>query len=155
MPSDAEKQLERFIEKFDAEMQAAIRAMRKAMRKRIPGANELVYDNYNFLVIGYGPGERTSQAILSLGANAKGVNLFFLNGAALPDPQKILLGSGSRNRFVRLESVKSIERPEVAALIAAAVAQSDPPVPAGKGKLLIRSVSAKQRPRKVKASAAR
>lgn len=148
MTDDAEKTLAGFIEKFEPEMQATIRALRKAMRKRIPTANELVYDNYNFCVIGYGPDERPSNAILSLAANAKGVNLCFLNGNELPDPRGVLLGSGSRNRFVRLESAKSLERPEVEALIAAAVANADPPVAkSGKGKLIIRSVAAKQRAR--------
>ena len=49
----AEKQLEEFIGKFEQKNQALIRATRKAFRRRLPAANELVYDNYNFFVIGY------------------------------------------------------------------------------------------------------
>jgi hypothetical protein len=67
----------------------------------------------------------------------------------LPDPHKILLGSGSQNRFIRLESAEALRRPEVEALISAAVAQSKTPLPSSRrGKLIIRSISAKQRPRR-------
>jgi hypothetical protein len=126
-----------------------IRAVRKALRKRFPTANELAYDNYNFFVIGYGPTERPSDCIVSMAAGANGVGLCFIRGARLPDPNKILLGSGNQTRFVRIESVNVLARPEIEAMLAAAVAQSKTPLPAsGRGKLTIRSVSAKQRPRR-------
>lgn len=122
------------------------------MRKRLPTANELVWDNYNFFVIGYSPTERPSDSVLSLAAASNGPGLSFYRGATLPDPHRILLGSGAQNRFIRLESAKTLARPEVEALIAAAVGQMRVPLPAkGRGKLIIRSVSAKQRPRRKRA----
>jgi hypothetical protein len=146
---DTEKRLQGFIEKFDAEDQRLIRAVRRAVRKRLPSAHELVYDNYNFFVIGYSPTERPSDAILSIAARAGGVGLCFIHGAKLPDPKKLLLGSGNQTRFIRLESSRRLAEPDVEALIAAAVAQSRAPLPArGRGTLVIRSVSAKQRPRR-------
>ena len=129
--------------------QKLIRAVRKAMRRRLPTAHELVYDNYNFFVIGYGPTERPSDAILSVTAAANGVGLCFLHGAKLPDPQKVLRGSGKQTRFIRLEPAAVLARPEVRALVAAAVERSRTPFAAsGRGRLVIRSVSAKQRPRR-------
>ena len=145
----AEKQLEGFISKFEPKHQALIRATRKALRRRLPAANELVYDNYNFFVIGYCSTERPSDCVVSLAAGANGVALSFYHGATLPDPQKVLLGSGRQNRFVRLESAATLVRPEVEALIAAAVSQAKMPLPAtGRGKLIIRSISEKRRPRR-------
>jgi hypothetical protein len=123
--------------------------VRKALRKRLPAAWELAYDNYNFFVIGYSPTERPSDAIVSLTAGASGVGLCFIRGAALPDPAKILLGSGNQTRFIRLESASVLGRPDVEALLAAAVAQAKVPLrPRGRGVLVIRSVSRKQRPRR-------
>jgi len=146
---DAEKQLKCFIEKFAPKNQALIRATRKALRKRLPTANELAYDNYNFLALGYCPTERPSDCIVSIAAGANGVGLSFYHGATLPDPHKILLGAGNQNRFIRLQSAEILERPEVEALIAAAVAQARAPLPeSGSGKLIIRSISAKQRARR-------
>ncbi len=142
-------QLAGFIDKFDAKDAALIRSLRKVLRKRLPTANELVYDNYNFFVIGYCPTERPSDCIVSLAAAANGVGLSFYYGASLPDPHELLLGSGIQNRFIRLESAATLADPRVEELIAAAIAQSEKPLPAsGKGKLVIRSISKKQKPRR-------
>lgn len=148
-PAEAEKQLRRFIAKFDQRHQTLIHAVRKALRKRFPTAYELAYDNYNFFALGYGPTERPSDCIVSMAAGANGVGLCFIRGASLPDPNKMLLGSGNQTRFIRIESADVLARPGVKVLVAAAAALAKTPLPAsGRGKLIIRSVSAKQRPRR-------
>ena len=147
--TDAEAQLRTFIGKFAPKHQALIRALRKALRRRYPTAHELVYDNYNFFVIGYCPTERPSDCIFSIAAASNGVGLCLLHGAKLPDPKKILSGAGKQVRFIRLESATVLDRPEVEALLSAAVAHARAPLESrGRGKLIIRSVSAKQRPRR-------
>src|ERR1700683_187473 len=144
-----DQQLTGFIEKFDSKNAALIRSVRKALRKRLPSANELVYDNYNFFVIGYCSTERPSDCIVSIAAGANGVGLSFYYGASLPDPHKLLLGSGNQNRFIRIESVATLAHPGVEELIAAAIAQAERPLPAsGRGTLVIRSISKKQKPRR-------
>lgn len=147
--SDAESQLDGFIAKFDPENQTLIRECRAALRKRLPTANELIYDNYNFFVIGYCSSERASDCIVSIAAGANGVSLSFYNGAALADPAGILQGSGNQNRFIRLPSATILSRRDVDSLIGEAakngkVALSE----TGSGKLIIKSISAKQRPRR-------
>src|SRR5262245_10756263 len=149
MPASAEAQLKSFVDKFDPKHQSLIRAVRRSLRKQFPTATELVYDNYNFFVIGYSSSERPSDSIVSIAAGANGVGLCFIYGARLPDPQKILLGSGNQTRFIRLDSTSVLKRPEVLALLHAAVDRSKTPLPpGGRGKLVIRSISAKQRPRR-------
>jgi Domain of unknown function (DU1801) len=148
-PADAGKQLKGFIAKFEPKHQALIRAARKTLRERFPTAIELVYDNYNFFVIGYGPTERPSDSIISIAAAANGVGLCFIRGASLPDPAKILQGSGKQTRFVRLPSADILTQPEIQTLLTLAADRTKTPMPAqGKGKLIIRSISAKQRPRR-------
>jgi hypothetical protein len=155
-PEDAEKQLATFIAKFDSPMVRLIRPVRTALRKRLPAANELVYDNYNFFVIGYGSTERASDCILSLAANAKGIVLSFYYGSTLPDPSGILQGSGSQNRFIRIARAADLAKKETEALIAAAVLQARTPLAAnGTGRLIIKSISAKQRPRRLPEKPAR
>ena len=149
-----EKQLAGFIAKFTPGTAALIRSARKKMRSRLPQALELVYDNYNFFVIGYGPSERASEAIFSLAAYAKGVNLCFLQGAGLPDPQGLLRGSGNVVRNIRLESAATLDRAEVRALMQAALERAKSPIDStGVHQLIIKSVSAKQRPRRPAARA--
>jgi hypothetical protein len=149
-----EAQVRSFIAKFTPAHQVLIRAVRKALRKRFPTAYELAYDNYNFFVLGYGPTERPSDAILSMAAAANGVGLCFIRGAWLPDPHGLLSGSGKQTRFVRVPTAEVLARPELEALIKAAVAQAKTPFRrAGRIVLVVRSISAKQRPRR-RASAA-
>ncbi len=147
--ADAERRLAEFIDKFEPDVRAVIRAARKAMRRRFPTAYEMVYDNYNFFVIGYSPTDKPSEALVSIAAAANGVGICFIRGATLPDPQGLLLGGGKQTRFLRLDAPGVLARPEVEALLQAAVAQSPRPFrERGKLELVIRSVSAKQRPRR-------
>ena len=147
---NAEAELAVCIDKFSPEMAASIRAVRAALRKKVPTANELVYDNYNFFVIGYSSTLRPSDSFTQLVADGHGVRLAFYWGSRLPDPARILLGSGSQNRFIRLEGARDLGKPAVEALIRAAAANGKMPLPEkGRGTLVIRSISAKQRPRRV------
>jgi hypothetical protein len=148
-PASPAKQVAGFIAKFDPAVAKLIRSSRTAMRKRLPTALELVYDNYNFLAIGYSASERASDCVVSLAAGANGVALSFYYGATLPDPDGILLGSGNQNRFVRLESAATLSKPAVEALIRAALAQARVPMPtSGRATTIVKSISAKQRPRR-------
>ena len=146
---NAEKELTTFVDKFAAKDRQLIREVRKALRRRLRGAYELVYDNYNFFVIGYSPTERPSDAIVSMTARANSVGLCFIHGAKLPDPTKVLRGSGNQTRSIHLESAAVLSTAEVEALIAAAVDQSQVPLRTNaRGTLIIQSVSKKQRPRR-------
>ena len=143
------KQLAGFIAKFEPAVQRVVRSCRWALRRRFPTAIEQVYDNYSFLAIGYCSTERTSDCIVSLAVSAKGVALSFYNGATLPDPENVLNGSGAQNRFVRLRSAKDLRESAIDTLLLAALAQANTPLSkSGRGVTLIKSVSAKQRPRR-------
>lgn len=77
------------------------------------------------------------------------MGLSFYYGATLPDPHKLLEGSGNQNRFVRLASAETLAVPEVQELILAAARQAKTPLPTeGRGRLTIRAIAAKQRPRR-------
>jgi hypothetical protein len=142
-------QLASFVAKYDPGVARLVRATRAAMRKRLPTALELVYDNYQFLAIGYSATDRASDSIVSLVVSPKGVALCFIYGATLPDPQGVLQGSGNQTRFVRLDGAATLAKPAVAALLGAAIAKARTPLPAtGRGWTIIKSVSAKQRPRR-------
>jgi len=142
-------QLESFIAKFSPQVAAVTRAGFAAMRRRLPGATVMVYDNYNALVVGFGPTERPSEAILSLAVYPRSVALCFLRGASLPDPRRLLMGSGKVARHVVLGSAADLDKPAIRALIAQAVRLAALPMPTGgRGPIIIRSISAKQRPRR-------
>ena len=150
-PASPSQQLAAFMGKYPAEISALARACLPRLRKFVPGATELVYDNYNALVIGFGPSERASEAIFSVALYPRWVNLFFLQGAKLKDPGKRLKGNGKQVRGVRIEDSTVLEEEEVQALIRQALTRAAVPMdPTDKRRLVIKSISAKQRPRRPK-----
>lgn len=151
---DAQSQLDAFLAKFTPEVDALAHALIARMRSRLPGAAIIVYDNYNSLAVGFGPTEKPSHAVLSLAVFPRWVTLHFLDGVGLPDPDSILRGEGSRVRHVQLHAPDALDDPRIEALIAQAVARSEPPFDTAAGqRLVIKSISAKQRPRRPVASA--
>jgi hypothetical protein len=119
------------------------------MRQMLPGAVEMVYDNYNFLAIGFGPTDRPSEAIFSIALAPRYVILCFLHGAKLKDPGKILRGGGNQVRNIIIRKASDLDRPDVRALINQAIRNAGDPIdPEAKRKLIIKSISAKQRPRR-------
>jgi hypothetical protein len=151
-PSQAEQQLASFIAKFSPEVAALAQSILAAMRKRYPTAIQLVYDNYNALAIGFGPSEKTSQAIFSIAIFPRWVSLFFLQGAGLPDPECILQGSGNVVRHIRLPSADTLNELSVKKMMGEATSRAPIPfAPRGTPRLIIKSISAKQRPRRTNA----
>src|ERR1700755_115073 len=153
-PNDSSaKQLATFIGKFTPEIAALARAVLKTMRTRYPTALELVYDNYNALAIGFGPTERASEAIFSIAVFPKWISLFFLQAqkasTPLPDPEKRLQGSGNVVKHIRLASAATLDEPAIRTLMQEAEVRAAVPLdPKGKHRLIIKSVSKKQRPRR-------
>jgi hypothetical protein len=152
----AEKQLAGFLAKFEPEVAAMAEEILAEMRKLYPTALELVYDNYNALAIGFGPSERASDAIFSIAVFPRWVSLFFLQAKGLPDPDKILRGSGSVARHIVLPSAALLYTPPVWTMMQEALERAKVPLDAGgKHRLIIKSISAKQRPRRPAAKAAK
>jgi len=142
------KQLTRFLGRFSPDIIKLAKAARAKLRKRLPGAIEMVYDNYNALVIGYSPTERPSDAILSIDIWPRKVSICFVQGKHLPDPQGALQGDGNQVRFIRLDAGAAIlDTPAIRTLVAEAIAFGETPF-RGKGGLVVRSISKKQRPRR-------
>jgi Domain of unknown function (DU1801) len=145
----AEQQLASFIAKFAPEVASLAQSILATMRARYPTAIELVYDNYNALAIGFGPSERPSQAIFSVAVFPKWVSLFFLQAKNLPDPDKLLQGNGKVARHIRLLSPARLDELSVKKLMQEATARAAIPfAPHGAPRLIIRSISTKQRPRR-------
>jgi hypothetical protein len=146
---DAQARLDGFIDKFTPEVAALARALLARMKDRIPGAVIPVYDNYNALAIGFGATDRVQDVILSLAVMPRWVTLCFMWGIRLDDPHKLLGGSGNQVRHVRLHSADALDDPRIDAFIAQALANAERPIdPSELHRLVIKSVSAKQRPRR-------
>jgi len=142
-------QLESFLDKFTPEVATLARDCLTKMRARLPGAMQLVYDNYNALAIGFGPSQRASEAIFSIVLYPRWVTLFFLQGAGLADPKQLLKGNGKVVRHIVLASAADLDLPAIQELMARALKRAEAGIdPTAPGRLVIRSICAKQRPRR-------
>jgi hypothetical protein len=142
-------QLDTFLDKFTPDIAAQARVALRKMRARLPGAIELVYDNYNALAIGFGPSERTREIVFSIALYPRWVSLFLTSGPRLRDPAGLLEGGGNTVRHIKLASPATLDDPAVDDLIAQSLELAPKPIdPKQPRRLIIKSVSAKQRPRR-------
>lgn len=145
----AKAQLDACIAKYSPDVAKLGRAAIARMRKLLPAAQVLVYDNYNALAVGFGPNERASQIVFSIAMYPRWVSLFFAKGASLPDPHKRLAGGGNVVRHVVLTDIEVLDDPQIRELMQLALARCAASLQKGKaGAIVIKSISARQRPRR-------
>lgn len=115
----------------------------------MPGAFELVYDNYNALAIGFGPDEKAGKALFSIALYPRWISLFFFYASKLRDTNKLLQGKGTRYRHIVLESPDFLDDPRVLDLIEQSLEVAEPGIdPSQPSQLIIKSISARQRARR-------
>src|SRR5579864_2515575 len=120
----AEVELRALIAKFAPAHLRLVGAMRRSLRQRLPTAHEVVYEYRDCFVISYSPSERGYEGVLAIRASANDVRLYFNRGKELPDPEKLLQGSGTQARWIKLEAASTLARPPVARLIEEAIARN-------------------------------
>ena len=125
------------------------------MRRYLPGAFELIYDNYNALVIAFGPSDRTSDVVFSVALYPRWVNLFLAHGAQVSDPDGLLKGTGSNVRSIRVTDPTDLNRAEIQRLVGAALKEAGwMPTASTPRRMIIKSISKKQRARRPKVAGA-
>ncbi len=109
------------IEPYPAEVQQLVLATRKFVLRLIPKAIEMV--DTKSKVIGFGFGTGYKDMICSL-MPAKGwVTLGIGWGAELPDPQKLMGGSGKVHRHVKLKSEADLKNPALETILKTGLAR--------------------------------
>jgi hypothetical protein len=147
--SDLERQVDGFLAKYEPAIEADLRDARLRLCAKFSHGFELIFDNYNALVFGISPTQKASDAFISIAGYPRWVTLFFLYGATLDDPNRLLEGEGKQVRSVRLKRPADLDTPDVQALIAqaardhAAALAGAPPLAS-----VVKMVVAKQRPRR-------
>ena len=112
-----ESRIDGFLGKYTPEIEAQLRDARFLLRALFPRGFERVFDNYNALVFGFSPSERTGDAFLSIAGYPEWTTPFFLHDVELYDPDELLQGDGKHVRSIRLKAASDIHTSDVAALI--------------------------------------
>ena len=140
----AEAALRALIARFAPAQVRLVGALRRSLLERLPTAHELVYEYRDWIVISYSPSERGYEGVLAIRADAEGVKLYFNAGKGLPDPEKLLRGSGTQARWIAVEGASTLARPAIERLVDEALTRN--PVPfagTGRGPKVLRSASTK------------
>jgi hypothetical protein len=153
--TDTERRLADFFAAYEPSVAKLGKALRTKLRKRLPGLFEIVYvyASKNSLVLSYSPIDKGYGGVCSLALEPGGVRLHFGQGATLAKsaPKGLLQGSGTLVRHVALAKVKDLERPEIEALIAAALTLAKVTLdPSVKGAVVIKADEQKQRAAKAR-----
>jgi hypothetical protein len=142
--------LREFLTAYDPAIGKLFLATRKVVLGAAPRASELIYDAYNAVTVAYSFTDRLKEAFCHVAAYRGYVNLGFNRGAALEDPEGLLVGSGARIRHVRIASAADLRGKGLRALLAAAVEQGEDLAPerAAKPQAIVKAIYArKRRPR--------
>src|SRR4051812_36423135 len=123
----AEAQLRGLIATFAPAHRQLVGAARRWLRMRLPTAHEVVYGYRDCFVISCSPSERGYDGVFAIRASADGVRLYLNRGKGLPDPAKLLRGTGTQTRWIHLEGASMLARPEVARLVDEAIARNRVP----------------------------
>jgi hypothetical protein len=98
--------LKKFLKPFPSEVKEKALWIRKFIWETYPATNELIYDNYNALAVGWSPTDRVGHTFVSFacGRTSHNVHFGFYYGSRLKDPKKILLGQGNQYRYILFDS---------------------------------------------------
>lgn len=92
-----------FLKPFDAETVELAMWLRDFIWDLYPECNELIYDNYNAVAVGWSPTLTLGDTFCSIAVyNNKNVHFGFYWGANLADPKGLLLGNGKQYRYIRV-----------------------------------------------------
>lgn len=98
------------------------RAARRLVIDVLPEVHEIVWLRQRNIGYGVGPKKQTEH-FCWISPASKHVTFGFNCGVHLPDPKKLLEGTGNAFRHVKLASLADVDKPGVRALVVAAVKQ--------------------------------
>jgi hypothetical protein len=111
------KDVFKFLEPFPIEVQDITKWLRDFVWASCPDCNELIYDNYNALAIGFGLSDKAGDVFCSIAVYSKYVNFGFLRGHELSDPDKILKGGGKMYRYITIKEQKDMPKAYIKKLL--------------------------------------
>ena len=110
---------EKILAQFPEGVAATGSILRQFLLRHLKGITEQPDSKAN--VIGYSYGAGYKNLICTIILSKKGIKLGFYKGSELPDPKKLLTGSGKVHRYVEINSEEDIRNPALRELLEHAV----------------------------------
>jgi hypothetical protein len=103
------------LSKYDEAIATLALELRNFLLTRLKDISEIPDSAAGIIGYGYGPGYK--DLICTILLSKKGVKLGFYKGAELPDPKKLLTGTGKVHRYVEIRTAAVIKDPAVGNLL--------------------------------------
>ena len=152
MSKEETKDLVKFLKPFPDEIKKRALWLREFVWDQYPDSNELIYDNYNAVAVGWSPTDKVGHTFCSIavGRSSHNVHFGFYWGSQIADSKKILLGGGNQYRYILVKSTDDLPKAYIKKLVKEAYANSLGKVKDKKqlmqGATITKSISAKKRP---------
>lgn len=95
------------LSRYDEKITTLASKLREFVLAELKDITELPDNTAN--IIGYGYGTGYKDMICTILLSKKGVKLGFYKGSELPDPEKLLTGTGKVHRFVEIKTEQDIK----------------------------------------------
>ena len=110
---------ESILSRYEEKISTLGLQLRELLLSALKDIHEEADDSAN--IIGYNYGKGYSTLICTIILSKKGIKLGFYKGSELPDPDKLLTGSGKVHKFVEIKTKSDIKNPTLLKLINEAV----------------------------------
>jgi hypothetical protein len=108
------EEFQKLLVNNEPQAQALALELRELIRRILPKSQEKIYKGWGVADYGFGaPG----RGFLTIGPQKRYVNLYFMHGVDLEDPQGLLEGTGQRLRHVKIRSSAELKNPALHALV--------------------------------------
>lgn len=125
MGKEKVKDLTKFLQPFSKEIQELAMWLREFIWDLYPNTNELIYDNYNAVAVGWSPTDRVGHTFCSIAVGSnKYVHFGFYRGSQIADPEKMLLGKGNQYRYITVNNKDDFPKTYIKKLLKEAYANS-------------------------------
>ncbi|WP_343306077.1 DUF1801 domain-containing protein [Chitinophaga niabensis] len=115
----SDKDIITFLSSYDEKVTSDALLLRKLLFANLPDIEEQI--DLPAKMIGYCYGQKYAELICMLIPSKKGLKLSFNRGSSLPDPDKLLQGTGKISRYVEIKGEEEINSPQLKRLLAAAL----------------------------------
>jgi hypothetical protein len=111
--------IDNFLSQYSDEVFTNALKLREVLLKNLPGIIEQV--DIPAKMIAYCYGQKYAELICTIIPSGKGLKLGFNRGVDLPDPEKLLEGTGKISRYIEIRSEQQIRSAAIKKLLAAAL----------------------------------
>lgn len=141
----APRELLDLLKLYSRGIQELALALRELVIEEMAPCHEYILEVY-IVALRYGPSHKMKDSICYIGVMKNHINLGFLRGTELSDPQRILEGTGKQMRHIKIRNMSDLFRPAIRTYLQEACERAGFEVATGKQRTVTTMVKRKSSP---------